>query len=166
MLRRYIEPIAIGVCTLAVVAMLVGAYRWAYGNGYNAANVRAEQVIAEFHAAEAEAQAKARQAERRANERLVEIEALQAAERERIASEVESRTADLVAGNLRLRREIAAYATRDLSRDSATTRELDEAAQRGAAIIAAAIGVGAEADAVQRGLIEAYEVCRMIGAEE
>lgn len=166
MIRSYVEPFFIVVCVGAVLAILVGGYRWAYGNGYNAANVRSEQVIAEFHAAEAEAQAKARQAERRANERLVEIEALQAAERERIASEVESRTAGLVAGNLRLRREIAAYATRDMSRDAATTRELDAAAQRGATLIASAVGVGAEADAVQRGLIEAYEVCRMIGVEE
>ena len=157
----------VAVAALAVVAWgCVTAYGWAYGHGYNAANVRAEQVIAEFHAAERDATERARQAERRANERLAEIEALQAADRERIASEVESRTADLVAGNLRLRREIAAYATRDLSRDAATTRELEASAQRGAALVAAAIGVGAEADAVQRGLIEAYDVCRMIGVEE
>lgn len=166
MLGRYAETIAIGVCLAAVLAILVGSYRWAYGNGYKAANVRAEQVIAEFHAAERDATERARQAERRANERLAEIEALQAAETERIESEVETRTADLVAGNLRLRREIAAYATRDLSRDAATARELEASAQRGAALIAAAVGVGAEADAVQRGLIEAYEVCRMNGVEE
>lgn len=157
---KYAESIAIALCVGAVLAILVGGYRWAYGNGYNAANVRAEQVIAEFHAAERDATERARQAERRANERLAEIEALQAAERERIASEVESRTADLVAGNLRLRREIAAYATRDLSRDAATTRELEASAQRGAELVAAAVGVGAKCDAVQRGLIEAYEAVR------
>lgn len=166
MIRSYVEPIFIVVCVGAVLAILVGGYRWAYGNGYNAANVRAEQVIAEFHAAEAEAQAKARKAEREKVERIAEIEAWQASQRERIESEVETRADDLLAGNLRLRREIAAYATRDLSRDAATTRELDAAAQRGAALIASAVGVGAEADAVQRGLIEAYEVCRMIGVEE
>src|SRR5690554_3825353 len=131
-----------------------------YVFGANSERVRAEQVIAEFHAAERDATERARQAERRANERLVEIEALQAAERERIASEVESRTADLVAGNLRLRREIAAYATRDLSRDAATTRELEASAQRGAALVAAAIGVGAACDARIDALIEAYEVNR------
>jgi hypothetical protein len=156
----YARELAAIVALAAVSWAGVKAYGWAYGNGYNAANARAEQVIAEFHAAERDATERARQAERRANERLVEIEALQAAERERISSEVESRTADLVAGNLRLRREIAAYATRDLSRDAATTRELEASAQRGAALIAAAIGVGAEADAVQRGLIEAYEAVR------
>ena len=166
MIRSYVESIFIVVCVGAVLAILVGGYRWAYGNGYNAANVRAEQVIAEFHAAEAEAQAKARQAEREKVERIAEIEAWQASERERIESEVEILADDLRAGNLRLRREIAAYATRDLSRGAATTRELEASAQRGAALVAAAIGVGAEADAVQRGLIEAYEVCRMIGVEE
>lgn len=166
MIRSHVESIFIVVCVGAALAILVGGYRWAYGNGYNAANVRAEQVIAEFHAAEAEAQAKARQAEREKVERIAEIEAWQASERERIESEVEILADDLRAGNLRLRREIAAYATRDLSRDAATTRELDAAAKRGAALVAAAIGVGAEADAAQRGLIEAYEVCRMIGVEE
>lgn len=157
---KYAESIAIALCVGAVLAILVGSYRWAYGNGYNAANVRADQVIAEFHAAERDATERARQAERRANERLAEIEALQAAETERIESEVESRTADLVAGNLRLRREIAAYATRDLSRDAAVTRELEASAQRGAELVAAAVGVGAKCDAVQRGLIEAYEAVR------
>ena len=160
MLRRYIEPIAIGVCTLAVVAMLVGAYRWAYGNGANAERVRTEQVIAEFHAAEAEAQAKARQAEREKVERIAEIEAWQASERERIESEAEILAADLRAGNLRLRREIAAYATRDLSRDAATTRELEGAAERGAELVAAAVGIGAKCDARIDALIEAYEVNR------
>ena len=165
MLRAYANSIAAGVAALAIAAVLVAGARMFYVFGANSERVRAEQVIAEFHAAERDATERARQAERRANERLVEIEALQAAERERIASEVESRTSDLVAGNLRLRREIAAYATRDLSRDAASTRELEASAQRGAALIAAAVGVGAEADAVQRGLIEAYEVCRMIGVE-
>ncbi len=153
----YAREVAAAVGVALIAWLLVSGYRWAYGNGYNAANVRAEQVIAEFHAAERDATERARQAERRANERLAEIEALQAAERERIASEVESRTADLVAGNLRLRREIAAYATRDLSRDAATARELEASAQRGAELVAAAVGVGARCDAVQRGLIEAYE---------
>lgn len=165
MLRRYIEPIFIMVCVGAVLAILVGGYRWAYGNGYNAANVRAEQVIAEFHAAEAEAQAKARQAEREKVERIAEIEAWQASERERIESEVEILAADLVAGNLRLRREIAAYATRDLSRDAATTRELEEEARRGAEALAAAVRVAAEQDAQIAGLQEAYEVARRQGKD-
>lgn len=157
-------PYAREAGAVIVMALLawgtVSGYRWAYGNGYNAANVRAEQVIAEFHAAERDATERARQAERRANERLVEIEALQAAETERIESEVESRTADLVAGNLRLRREIAAYATRDLSRDAATTRELEASAQRGAELVAAAVGVGARCDARIAALIHAYEAAR------
>src|SRR5690606_19486312 len=135
--------IAAGVAALAIAPVVVAGARMFYVFGANSERDRAEQIIAEFHAAEREATERARQAERRANERLAEIEALQAAERERIASEVESRTADLVAGNLRLRREIAAYATRDLSRDAATTRELEASAQRGAALVAAAVGVGA-----------------------
>ena len=149
------------VIVLALLAWgAVSGYRWAYGNGYNAANVRAEQVIAEFHAAERDSAERARQAERKANERMLEIDASQASQRERIESEVETRAADLLAGNLRLRREIAALHTAHLSAGTAAAIESDAAAQRGAALVAAAVGVGAEADAVQRGLIEAYEVCR------
>lgn len=103
MLRRYIEPIAIGVCTLAVVAMLVGAYRWAYGNGANAERVRTEQVIAEFHAAEREATERARQAERE----LAQAYADAAEEYERGKADARATAdrviADLRAGNLRLR---------------------------------------------------------------
>ena len=135
--------------------------------GYQPGAVRAERAeralaMAQRDAAQrvALAEGRAREAERKAVERIAEIEAAQAAQQERIESEVEARTRDLRAGNLRLRREIAAYATRDLSRDAATTRELDAAAQRGAALVAAAVGVGAACDARVQALIEAYEATR------
>jgi len=142
---------------VAVAGLLAWAVGQVYRAGYNAANVRAERIIGEFAKAEAEAQAKAREAERREVERIAEIEAVQAAQQERIESEVEARTRDLRAGNVRLRREIAALATASVSREAAATAELEAAAQRGAELVAAAVGVGAACDARVQALIEAYE---------
>lgn len=102
-------------------------------------------------------EAKAREAERKAVERIAEIEAVQAAQQERIESEVEARTRDLRTGNLRLRREIAALATASVSREAAATAESEAAAARGAELIAAAVGVGAACDARVQALIDAYE---------
>ncbi len=154
---RYWPQILLSV---AVAGLLAWAGGQVYRAGYNAANVRAERIIGEFAKAEAEAQAKAREAERRAVERIAEIEAAQAAQQERIESEVEARTRDLRAGNLRLRREIAALATASVSREAAATAESEAAAARGAELVAAAIGVGAACDARVQALIEAYEATR------
>jgi len=151
---RYWPQILLSV---AVAGLLAWAGGQVYRAGYNAASVRAERIIGEFAKAEAEAQAKAREAERRAVERIAEIEAAQAAKQERIESEVEARTRDLRAGNLRLRREIAALATSSVSREAAATAESEAAAARGAELVAAAIGVGAACDARVQALIEAYE---------
>jgi hypothetical protein len=151
---RYWPQILLSV---AVAGLLAWAGGQLYRAGYNAANVRAERIIGEFAKAEAEAQAKAREAERRAVERIAEIEAAQAAQQERIESEVEARTRDLRAGNVRLRREIAALATASVSREAAATAESEAAAARGAELVAAAVGVGAACDARIEALIEAYE---------
>ena len=151
---RYWPQILLSV---AVAGLLAWAGGQVYRAGYNAANVRAERIIGEFAKAEAEAQAKAREAERRAVERIAEIEAAQAAKQERIESEAETRARDLRAGNLRLRREIAALATASVSREAAATAESEAAAARGAELVAAAVGVGAACDARVQALIDAYE---------
>ena len=154
---RYWPQILLSV---AVAGLLAWSGGQVYRAGYNAANVRAERIIGEFAKAEAEAQAKAREAERKAAERIAEIEAAQAAQQERIEREVEARTRDLRAGNLRLRREIAALATASVSREAAATAESEAAAARGAELVAAAIGIGAACDARIQALIEAYEATR------
>ena len=151
---RYWPQILLSV---AVAGLLAWAGGQVYRAGYNAANVRAERIIGEFAKAEAEAQAKARAAERKAVERIAEIEAVQAAKQERIESEAETRARDLRAGNLRLRHEIAALATASVSREAAATAESEAAAARGAELVAAAVGVGAACDARVEALIEAYE---------
>lgn len=73
----------------------------------------------------------------------------------------EDRTiAGLLSGERRLRHEIAALHTASLSRYSTAAGELEAAAQRGAAYLGSAVGVGAECDAAQAALIQAYEAVR------
>ena len=55
--------------------------------------------------------------------------------------------ADLAAGNRKLRHEIGALYTAQLSEAASHSAELAAAAQRGAEAVAAAIGVGAQCDA-------------------
>ena len=100
------------------------------------------------------------QAERDRVQRMASVAANTEQELNDAQVRADSLAADLAAGERRVRHEIAALHTAHLSSGTAAAIESDAAAQRGAALVAAAIGVGAEADAVQRGLIEAYEVCR------
>ena len=58
--------------------------------------------------------------------------------------------ADLAAGDRRLRHEIGALYTAQLSEAAAHSIELDAAAQRGAELVAAAVAVGAACDARDR----------------
>lgn len=157
LIARYWPHALIAVCLLAIAWVIgSGLYQW----GYDAANVRAEKVIGEFAAAEAEAQERARAVEQRRVEDLAELAAKHEQELQDAQARTDRRVSELVAGTRRLRREIAAYATERLSRDSASAAELSEAAERGAELVGAAVGVGAQCDATQAALIEAYEALR------
>lgn len=68
--------------------------------------------------------------------------------------------ADLGAGNRKLRREIGALYTSQLSGAAAHSAESAAAAQRGAEALAAAIGVGAECDAREQALRAVAEADR------
>ena len=68
--------------------------------------------------------------------------------------------ADLRAGNLQLRAEIRALAARGVPGDPAAAGEPSDAAERGEALVGAAVGVGAQCDALQRALIDAYDAAR------
>ena len=118
----------------------------------------AETALAQTQAALAE--------EREMARRMAGIAADYERERQDAQDRADGLAADLASGERRVRHEIAALHTARLSNAATVTRELEASAQRGAALVSAAVGVGAEADAVQRGLIEAYEVCRTIGVEE
>lgn len=67
---------------------------------------------------------------------------------------------DLASGERRLRHEIGALYTAQLSRAAAAAGESDGAAERGADLVGAAVGVGAKCDARVAALIEAYELNR------
>jgi hypothetical protein len=163
LLKRYwLHLLVLG----AVLWALWEAYGFAYQNGYNAANVRAEKVIGEFAKAEAEAQAKAR-----------EIEHAKAAENARIAAQYEKDKADaqaaydrdvsdLRAGNLKLRHEWATCATDSVSAAGRSAAELDAAAAVRERLAAEIIRLGAEADAQVRGLQRVIEADREPYAQE
>ena len=108
----------------------------------------------------AEAEAKARQVEQRRVADLAEL----AAKHEKELQDAQARSDRVVdglrAGTVRLRREIAAYATERLSRDSTAPAELSPAAERGAEHLSRVVRIGAVCDAPQAALIEAYEALR------
>lgn len=161
LIARYWSHILVALIYTAIVGMIGHAVGERQGNRRAAkAELALSHVQRDAAQQVAMAEAKAREAERRAVERIAEIEATQAAKQERIESEVEARTRDLRAGNLRLRREIAALATASVSREAAATAESEAAAARGAELVAAAVGVGAACDARIEALIEAYEATR------
>lgn len=108
----------------------------------------------------AEAEAKARETEQRRVADLAELAAKHEKELQDAQVRSDRVVAGLRAGTVQLRREIAAYATERLSRDSTAPAELSEAAERGAELVGAAVGVGAQCDATQAALIEAYEALR------
>jgi phosphotransacetylase len=134
--------------------------------GYDAANVRAEQVIREFAEAERNALQAAREIEQRRVNDLAALSRKHQQEIEDAQARADRIADELRAGNRRLRHEIAAYATERLSRDSAAAGELSEDAERGAAYLAAVVRVAAESDAQVRGLIEAYEALRKPAPEK
>lgn len=155
---RYL-PHALIATVLLAVAWFIGSglYQW----GYDTANVRAEKVIGEFARAEAEAQEKARAAERQMAEAVAEA----ANEYERGMADARAKAdrvvADLRAGNLRLRQHWqASVATCELSGSAAAALHAEQQAQLRAESAARIVRLGAEADAQIRALQEAYEALR------
>ena len=144
---------------LAAVVRLLAALGWALW-GKSLADARADMADATAEQAVA-ALARANDIidiERDMARRMAGVAADHEREKRDAQDRAERLAADLLSGERRVRYEIAALHTARLSGAAATTRELDAAAQRGADLIATAVGVGARCDAVQRGLIRAYEV--------
>lgn len=131
----------------------------------------AQAALADARALAAEQDAALAEANRLASERARRIEHELSTRIDAVAGAYErgkqdaQRTADRVAadlraGNLRLRDEIRALAARGLPGDPAAAGELAAAAERGEAYLGAAVGVGADCDAAQRALIDAYDAAR------
>ena len=126
LLLRY-WPHLLGAGLLAILAWQ--GYGWAYDNGYNAANVRAEKIIAEFARAEANAQERARAAEHKQAER--QRAAAEAYERGKADAQAaaDSVVADLRADRLRLREHWRGCETDRLSEAATRGPQLDADAE-------------------------------------
>lgn len=146
---------------LAVVLALALALGWAlWRSEVHKGDAEAADVRAEALAEQVDSLTTTLEAERAKTERMAAV----AVDHERNLTDAQDRAdrlaGQLAAGERRVRHEIAALHTARLSEGAAASRELDAAAQRGAELVAAAVGVGARCDAVQSGLIQAYEVNR------
>ena len=158
LLRRY------WLHALVLAALAWGGYKlhaYVWQNGYNAANVRAEQVIAEFAKAEADAQARARVTERRYLERITDISEQYERDKADAQAAADRLAADLRAGNVRLRNEWAGCETGRVSGDATAARLADEAAQLRAKGASDLVRAAAEADAQVRGLQRVIEAERV-----
>ena len=137
------------------------AYGWAYTNGYNAANVRAEKVIAEFAKAEADAQVKARKAEQALAAGIAQAQDEAGKRNEQIEVDYQRRIAGVVSDRDRLRKLWQAERATDELADSAAiaaaVAEQDRLRRESAArIVRAAETVQSERDEV----IDRYEAVR------
>lgn len=148
-LREAGALIALGLIAWALWA----AYDWAYDNGYNAANVRAEKIIGEFAKAEAAAQAKARETERRQAQAIADITEQHEREKADAQAAADRLAADLRAGNVRLRKLWRAETETDrLSSAAERARVADEITRLRQEAAARIARIGDEADAQVRGL--------------
>ena len=151
LLRRYwLHALVLGA--LAWGGYKAHAYVWQ--NGYNAANVRAEQVIAEFARAEAAAQKKAREAEQAKAREVTRIAAEYEAQIDEIRTNAGRLAADLRTGNVRLRDHWAGCETNRVSGDATAARLADEARQLQAESLERIAAITGEADAKERALQE------------
>lgn len=161
LLARYWPHIAIVLVYTAIVAVVAFAVgQWEGDRRAAKAELALSHVQRDAAQQVAAFEAEARRVERKRVLDLAELAAKHEQELQDAQVRTDRRVSELVAGTQRLRREIAAYATEQLSRDSTAPAELSEAAQRGATLVGTAVGVGAECDATQAALIEAYEALR------
>lgn len=146
---------------LCIVLALTTALGWSLWNAKRHDH-RADVQQARAESAEAYARSLREQveAERARVEAVNEIASKHEADKREIENRTAALVADLHAGNVRLRREIGAFYTERLSRGAAAAGEPSDAAQRGAELVAAAVGVGRACDIRQRALVDAYEAMR------
>lgn len=141
---------------LLLAGLAWGGYRlysFGYTNGHNAANVRAEQVIAEFAKAEAEAQARARKAEQAKAAAVGKAGEAYERGKQDAQTAADNLLAGLRTDNLRLRTHWqAALATNELSRNAAAAGFADGGTELRQRDIATVRGVAERCDAHVRGL--------------
>ena len=150
----YLREIGGLIARIVLCLVVWKSYGWANGNGFNAANVRAEKIIAEFAKSEAAAHERARKIEQ---DMRAEIAALDE-RHERGLQDAENdarRLGDAYrAGDVRLRKHWAGCETDRLSGSAEAARLIDEARQLQAESLERIAGIAGEADAKERGLQE------------
>lgn len=138
---------------LLALALAFGA-GWHVGHAPGAAKAaKAERALALQQRDAVQRVALAQESARTEERRNVEALAKVVAKQQQDLADAKLRETDLsgklASGERRLRHEIAALYTAGLSRESAAANQPDPAAQRGAELVAAAIGIGAACDARQ-----------------
>ena len=142
-------PHLLGVGLLALLAVM--GYRWAYGNGYSAANARAEKIIGEFAKAEAKAQEDARIREQEILAGHHAAAQKWETQRDEIEAERDALAGRIAAGNQRLQPwwECPASGVPDTAGAAAVA---DEVARLRAESAARAVAAAEQCDAQIRGL--------------
>lgn len=138
----------------AAAALLLMALSFAAGWSWRGsrADAASSKTALSQSKAETVAEQAARKAEQAKAKQLESITAKYEQDKADAQDKQDAVAAGLAAGNLKLRHELGALYTAKLSSAATSAIELDAAAQRGAAITAAAIGVGAKCDAQAAGL--------------
>lgn len=134
------------LAVLAVIAVVAALY---FRGDSAISDARADKAESERDSARAEVNAlkAARDTEQRKAKEAQAIAAKYEDEKRAIETESARVVADLRAGNLRLRHELGALYTDQLSGSAASAGISDDQAQRGAEIAASIVRVGAESDA-------------------
>ena len=135
-----------------LIALLAWGGHGLYRAGYDKANVRAEKIIGDMAKAEAKAQQKARDTEHKlaqANDKAAQQYEQGKADAEAAGKRV---TADILAGNVRLRREWQGCETDRLSGAAARAAEPDATANDRAESAGRIVRAAREADEQIKGL--------------
>ena len=147
-----------------VAGLLVGVGCWIGAQDGDRRAAKAEIALANYKRDVAQelalSEAKARKVERERNEAVSKAAANYEQGKQDAEAEAKRVAAGISDGSVRLRKQWAACETGRLSDRAATAGELEAARQLRAEAIGRILGIGREADASQKALIEAYEAQR------
>ena len=137
--------IAIAIIAIAILmaASFWGGWEWRD----RSADIQRLRADLEFASAANDALVETLETERAAAAKMAQVASTYEKERADALDRESRLRADLAAGTVKLRHEIGALYTAQLSEAAAHSIELDAAAQRGAELVAAAVAVGAACDA-------------------
>lgn len=145
---------------LAWLLLFAIAAVWVQTHRLSVLQVEAARTEAALAAAQADAERRAREATTSIVDVLFDADAEYQRGKFDAQAMADRVAADLRSGALRVRREWAACETGRLADSAAAARELGDALERRNALAGAVVRVGAECDAKERALIDAYNGVR------